>query len=95
MKSAHLDALLAAQKTKQPVVLVTHIKSGAQAVVTDNATAGALELGPALRSMIGKARTQDRSMTVEAEGERYFLLVQIPPRRLIDRKSTLNSSHRL
>ena len=83
MKSAHLDALLAAQKTKQPIVLVTHIKSGAQAVVTDDATAGALTLTPALRSMIDKARAQDRSMTVEAEGERYFLQVQIPPRRLI------------
>jgi hypothetical protein len=34
MKSGHLDALLAAQKTKEPIVLVTQIKGGAQAVVT-------------------------------------------------------------
>ena len=83
MKSTHLDALLDAQKTKEPVVLVTRIKGGAQAVVTEHSTAGALEIGPALRSMIDKALVQDRSMSVEAEGERYFLQVQIPPRRLI------------
>lgn len=83
MKSAHLDALLDAQKTKEPVVLVTQIKGGAQAVVTERSTAGPLKISPALRAMIGKALVQDRSMTVEAEGERYFLLVQIPPRRLV------------
>jgi len=83
MKSGHLDALLAAQKTKEPIVLVTQIKGGAQAVVTEHSTAGALKISPALRSMIDKALVQDRSMTVEAEGERYFLQVQIPPRRLV------------
>jgi xanthine dehydrogenase accessory factor len=83
MKSAHLDALLDAQKSKEPVVLVTQIKGGAQAVVTERSTAGALKINPALRSMIDKALVQDRSMSVEAEGERYFLQVQIPPRRLI------------
>jgi xanthine dehydrogenase accessory factor len=83
MKTAHLEALLAAQKTKEPIVLITQIKGGAQAVVTEHSTAGALKITPALRSMIDKALIQDRSMTVEAEGERYFLQVQIPPRRLI------------
>jgi xanthine dehydrogenase accessory factor len=83
MKSAHLDALLDAQKSKEPVVLVTQIKGGAQAVVTERSTAGALKINPALRSMIDKALVQDRCISVEAEGERYFLQVQIPPRRLI------------
>lgn len=83
MKSAHLDALLAAQKTKEPIVLVTAIDGGAQAVVTDKGTTGELTVTSALRSMIDKAQVQDRSMTVEADGKRYFLQVQIPPRRLI------------
>jgi xanthine dehydrogenase accessory factor len=83
MKSAHLDALLAAQKSKRPIVLVTKIDGGAQAIVTDDTAAGALVVTPALRAMIDKALLQDRSMTVEADGARYFLQVQIPPRRLI------------
>jgi xanthine dehydrogenase accessory factor len=83
MKSAHLDALLAAQKTKEPIVLVTAIDDGAQAVVTDDGVTGALSITPALREMIDKALVQDRSMTVDADGKRYFLQVQIPPRRLI------------
>ena len=83
MKSAHLDALLQAQTTKEPIVLVTQIKGGAQAVVTEHSMAGALKISPALRSMIETALVKDRSMTVEAEGERYFLQVQIPPRRLV------------
>jgi xanthine dehydrogenase accessory factor len=83
MKSAHLDALLAAQKTKQPIVLVTRIDGGAQAIVTGDAATGELKITPALRSMIDKALLQDRSMTFEADGARYFLQVQIPPRRLI------------
>lgn len=83
MKSVHLDALLAAQKTKEPIVLVTAIDGGAQAVVTEKGTTGELAVTPALRSMIDKAQVQDRSMTVEADGKRYFLQVQIPPRRLV------------
>jgi xanthine dehydrogenase accessory factor len=83
MKSAHLDALLAAQKTKQPIVLVTRIDGGAAAMVTGGQATGDLKITPALRSMIDKALVQDRSMTVEADGARYFLQVQIPPRRLI------------
>jgi len=83
MKSAHLDALLAAQKTKEPIVLVTAIDGGAQAVVSDSGVTGALSVGPALRAMVDKAFVQDRSTTVEVDGKRYFLQVQIPPRRLI------------
>ena len=83
MKSAYLDALLAAQKTKEPIVLVTAIEDGAQAVVADAGSTGDLAVSPALRSLIDKALVQDRSMTVEADGKRYFLQVQIPPRRLI------------
>lgn len=83
MKSAHLDALLEAQKTKEPIVLVTAIDGGAQAVVTDSGVTGALSVTPALQAMIDKALVEDRSMTVEADSKRYFLQVQIPPRRLI------------
>lgn len=83
MKSAHLDALLAAQKTKEPIVLVTAIDGGAQAVVSDGGVTGALTVGPALRAMVDKALVRDRSTTVEVDGKRYFLQVQIPPRRLI------------
>lgn len=83
MKSAHLDALLTAQETKDPVVLVTDVGSGEQALSVAGKTSGALTVTPALAAMIDKALVEDRSITVEADGKRYFLQVQIPPRRLI------------
>jgi len=83
MKFAHLDALLDAQKTKEPVVLVTAIEGGAQAMVAESGTTGTLTITPALRAAVNKAVLQDRSMSVDVDGRRYFLQVQIPPRRLI------------
>ena len=83
MKSAHLDALLTAQETKDPVVLVTDVGSGEQAISVAGKTSGALTVTPALAALIDKALLEDRSITVEADGKRYFLQVQIPPRRLI------------
>lgn len=83
MKVAHLDALLEAQKTKEPVVLVTAIDGGAQALVAESGTTGTLTITPALQAAVDKAILQDRSASVEVDGKRYFLQVQIPPRRLI------------
>lgn len=83
MKSAHLDALLAAQETKDPAVLATDIASGEQAISVAGKTSGALTVTPALEALIDKALVEDRSITVDADGKRYFLQVQIPPRRLI------------
>ncbi|MCG8544018.1 MAG: XdhC family protein [Alphaproteobacteria bacterium] len=83
MKTAQLDALLAARTAKQPVTLVTQLSTGTQALVRDGAVDGALPLDQALEAAVDKAQTDDRSLTIESGGERYFVQVFSPPRRLI------------
>ena len=83
MKTTHLSALLAARSAKEAVVLVTQLSTGAQALVRDGETSGALKLDRNLEAAVEKAQTDDRSLTVEARGERYFLHIFSPPRRLI------------
>ena len=83
MKAAQLEALLAARNAKQPVTLVTQLSTGDQTLVRDGAASGTLTLDPALEAAIEKAQTDDRSLTVESGGERYFVQVFSPPRRLI------------
>lgn len=83
MKTDHLDRLLKAQEEKTPVVLVTELASGAQALVQDGQTDGALSVSAALESAVEQARTDDRSRTVEIGNARYFIQVFNPPRRLI------------
>ena len=83
MKTAQLDALLAARAAKQPVTLITQLSTGAQALVRDGAVDGALALDSVLEAAVDKAQTDDRSLTIESGGERYFVQVFSPPRRLI------------
>lgn len=83
MKSQILDAMLQAQADKKAVVLVTRISSGDQALLIDGEPSGALTLDSALDSAVEKAQLDDRSLTVESKGERYFVHVFNPPRRLI------------
>lgn len=83
MKSQILDAMLQAQADKKTVVLVTKISTGDQALLVDGEHSGALTLDNALDSAVEKAQSDDRSLTVEVKGERYFVHVFNPPRRLI------------
>lgn len=83
MKSQILEAMLQAQADKKSVVLVTQISTGDQTLMIDGEASGALTLDSALDAAVEKAQLDDRSLTVESKGERYFVHVFNPPRRLI------------
>ena len=83
MKAATLKALLAAREAKAGAALVTDLESGAQALVVDGAVAGDIELGPALRRFVEDALADDRGMTADLDGSRYFVQVFNPPRRMV------------
>ena len=83
MKRALLDILLAERAAKHPVALVTEIPGGAQALVTEGGTEGALSLDEAALAQIRPMLRRDQSGTVEIEGRRLFVQANSPPPRLL------------
>ena len=83
MKRALLDILLAERAAKHPVALVTEIPGGAQALVTEGGTEGALSLDEAALAQIRPMLRRDQSGTVEIEGRRLFVQCTNPPPRLL------------
>lgn len=77
-----LAALQAARAAKKPVVLATRLSDGAQALLAEDGTHGTT-LPQALAGAALSALADDRSRTVEHEGERWFLHVHTPPLRLV------------
>ena len=78
MKLALLSALNEARAARRAAILVTDLESDEQRLVREAEVAAdplADLLEPRLRS--------GKSGTVEAEGRRYFLTVQVPPPRLV------------
>ena len=68
MKAALLDALQAARARKQPAVLVTDLASGDQSLLIGQDRFGDLILDPATLTEVTRTRTDDRSRTVEPDG---------------------------
>jgi len=83
MKRALLERLLAERAAKHPVALVTEIPGGAQALVTEGGTEGALSLDEAALAQIRPMLRRDQSGTVEIEGRRLFVQCSNPPPRLL------------
>ena len=83
MKRAQLDLLLRARTEKKPTVLVTDLADGAQLLLIDNEASGDLEADDRLFAEIKRARTDDRSVTVETDRGKFFIQIFNPPRRLI------------
>jgi xanthine dehydrogenase accessory factor len=83
MKPQILERLIEDRARKRPVVLVTEIASGAQALVYPDEALGELMLDREAMGVARRALAADESGTVEAGGKRYFLHVQNPPLRLI------------
>ena len=83
MKRALLERLLAERAAKHPVALVTEIPGGAQALVTEGGTEGALSLDEAALAQIRPMLRRDQSGTVEIEGRRLFVQCTNPPPRLL------------
>jgi xanthine dehydrogenase accessory factor len=84
MRQAVLRALLAARADRRPAVLLTHLGSGAQAVVPDTTpTPGDLPLTPELTEAAEAARRTDRAATVDTETGAVFVQPYNPPLRLV------------
>ena len=83
MKRAQLDLLLRACTDKKPTVLVTDLDKGAQLLLIDGDASGDLEADDRLSAEIDRARTDDRSVTVETDRGTFFIQIFNPPRRMI------------
>jgi xanthine dehydrogenase accessory factor len=83
MKPEILDRLIEDRARKRPVVLVTELASGAQALVYPDEAVGELVLDRDALGIARRALTADESGTAETGGKRYFLHVQNPALRLI------------
>ena len=83
MKAATLKVLMKARADKAATALITDLESGAQTVVVDGVASGDIAMGPALARFVEDALTADKSMTADLNGQRYFIQIFNPPRRLI------------
>jgi xanthine dehydrogenase accessory factor len=83
MRPNILERLIKDRAAKTPVVLVTDLTSGAQALVYPREVSGDLPLDPDAIVRVREALQADESGTLEVGGRRLFLHVQNPPLRLI------------
>jgi xanthine dehydrogenase accessory factor len=84
MKTALLNRLLADRAANIPVVLVTELGSGHQAIVHDDgAASGELALDEASLAEVRRALRSDESGILEAGGGTLFAQVHNPPPRLL------------
>ena len=87
MQQAILDALLAARAAKRPVATVTHLESGAQALVyrddTTSGKIGALRLDEAAIASARRAISDDKSVRIDSDAGSLFIKVANPPKRMI------------
>ena len=78
MKLEFLQALNAARRERRACVLATRLSDGAQRFIAANAVAGD-RMSDALEGALRSGKSQ----TIEHDGDRYFLTVQVPPVRLV------------
>ncbi len=83
MKTTDLAALNAARRDGKPTILVTDIDTGAQMLVIDGAANGDIAMTDAIAAALERARAEDRGRLSEIGGNRLFIQVFNPPRRLI------------
>jgi xanthine dehydrogenase accessory factor len=84
MKTELLNRLLQDRKAKRQVAQLTHLESGAQALVyPDDDTHGALAVDDALRAVALAAIQDDRSGVHETPAGEVFIQVFNPPLRMI------------
>ncbi len=82
MRTGHFDRLLAAQREKRPVALVTRLADGAQAFVEGDACDGDLSLMPAILDEVLGRIAADRSGPLDTD-DGLFARVYAPPPRLL------------
>ena len=81
MKSDDLAALLAAREAKRPAALVTRLADGEQWLVIEDQVPAGMPGGSA--EAVRVALADDKSRTVELDGETYFVQVHNPPWRML------------
>ena len=83
MQSALFDKAVELRAENRPLVRIVHLDSGADWLWTQDGIEGPTGLAIEVGEAAEQAQRQDRSHAIEHEGERYFLHVYNPPRRLI------------
>lgn len=83
MKLALLERLLATARTSAPVAVVTHLATGAQALVSKSVSEGELTLGSDELTRVLQSLDDDRSGTMETGAGLLFVEVWNPKPRLL------------
>lgn len=83
MQASLFEKAIALRAENRPVVRIVHLDSGHDWLLTEDGIEGMTGLPPEVADAAVDARKHDRSHGMEAGGERYFLHVYNPPRRLI------------
>ena len=83
MKTATLTRLLADQKAKTPVALVTDLATGEEALVYYDSASGALKDRPSAVAAARDALRDDKSRTVSTPEGDIFVHVFNPPLRMV------------
>lgn len=78
-----LEALLEARRRKVPVAVLTALSSGRQSLYRPRASEHDPSVPPAVLGAADDALRDDRSRSVEANGERFFIQIHNPPLRLL------------
>lgn len=82
MKSAQLDALLAARAAKRSLVRLTDVATGDETLVVDGKADGAIAVEGALAAALEGALAKEESILFEEGDRRIFIQVVAPPLRL-------------
>ena len=84
MRRPVLNALLQAQSSRIPAVLVSDLKTGEQWLSVNGRFETALpDDVPALAEAVDRAVLQDKAQTVDAEGRRFFINPYNPSKRML------------
>lgn len=83
MKRAVFDDLVSARAAGRPSVLVTHLETGAQALILADRSEGDLALDADTIAAARKATMTERGVTVDTPAGRVFVHPFCPPARLI------------
>jgi xanthine dehydrogenase accessory factor len=82
MKSAQLDALLAAREAKRSLVRLTDVATGDETLVIDGKADGDIAVEGPLAAALENALAKEESILFEDGGRRIFIQVVAPPLRL-------------
>ncbi len=84
MRSSVFDKAVALRRKNKPAVRIVRLNDGIDWLLTSDGVEGEVELAGEVAEAASLAQKQDRSHDMESvAGERYFLHVYNPPRRLI------------